>query len=327
MKRPRVLLRAGLLALGCSLSPVALAGDGPWTLGEGDQNIYAGVDYFRYASFLDGDGDEQHLSTGVTATGLTGVYTLGLANNFEVEIKVPLESVRVNRPEEDSSCANPPRKGFCETTTGVGDIALALKGNLVSERYVSPVSVSGSIGLRSGEAYAGKRGRLTTLGDGQTDLGAGLSVGRTDILGKGWYRAAMTGWYYYRFANGEVSSNGSTVKVPSDDITFSLTSTFAPWSRFGVGPVVYGFQRMGGVSFSEADLSTMDGFASLRASQIQAGGELGVYSRAGGPTVSFAVLRTIYARNNPSDTLVVSMGLGWYVPGRSADLLEEIRID
>lgn len=324
-------LIAGLgLSLGLAAAPApALAGDGPWTLGEGDQNIYLGLDYFRYrsfnSSFSTGSGMEHReadLSSGITASGLTGVWTVGLARGFEAELKLPVESVRVNRPEEDASCQQPPRKDFCEPTTGLGDVGITLKARLVEERYVSPVSLAASLSVRTGEAYAGKRGRLTTLGDGQTDLGAGLSVGRTDVMAKGWYRVAATSHYYYRFPNNEVAGT----KVPADEITYSFTSTFAPVSRFGIGPVLYGFERLGGVDFRDRDVSSQDAWASLDAAQLQVGGELGVYAAEGGPSVAFALLHTVHARNNPSDTLVLSMGIGWYLPGRSAALLEEIEL-
>ena len=297
----------------------ARAGDGPWTLGERDRNVYLGVDYFRYANYRDGDGDSVPLSSGLTAAGVTVVATLGLAPGFEAELKVPYESVRVNRSEDDSICQSPPRKQWCAPSEGIGDVALQLKARIIEERFVNPVSASVFLGVRTGEAYSSERGRLTTLGDGQTDLGGGATVGKAGSLGQGWYRTAVTGAYWYRFANFELKGS----KVPADEVSFSITSTLAPWNRFGLGPVLYGFQRLDGVDMSELDPSHQDGWASLKAGQIQVGGELGVYARRGGPTVTFAVLNTIYARNNPADTLVVSMGIGWFTPGRSADLLDE----
>ena len=36
----------------------------------------------------------------------------------------------------------------------------------------------------------------------------------------------------------------------------------------------------------------------------------------GGPTVTFAALRSVYARNNPSDTMVFSAGVGWCRPAQ-----------
>lgn len=311
------------LGLSVVVGAPARAGDGPWTLGEGDRNVYVGVDYFRYATFRDGDGDVSPLSSGLTAAGVTMVGTLGLAPGFEAELKVPYESVRVNRAEDDAICQNVPRKQWCAPSGGIGDVALQVKGRVLEERFVNPVSASFFLGVRTGEAYANKRGRLTTLGDGQTDLGAGASVGKSGRLGKGWYRTAATGAYWYRFANVELDGR----KVPADELSFSLTSTLSPWNRFGFGPALYGFQRLDGVDMGQVDLSHQDSWASLDAGQIQVGGELGVYSRRGGPTVTFAVLNTIYARNNPADTLVVSMGIGWFTPGRSAELLDEDKWD
>ena len=65
------------------------------------------------------------------------------------------------------------------------------------------------------------------------------------------------------------------------------------------------------MGLSEADFSTENVWSSLEAAQIQAGGKLGVYSEWGS-TFSVAVLRTVYAVNNPSDTLIITMGMGWF---------------
>lgn len=293
-------------------SSIAHAGDGPWTLAPGDDSLYLGVAWFQYGTFDAGGGSAQTLSEGVSAFNAHAVWTTGLADGLELELVLPWETARVNDPTM-AICAD--AGDFCKTTSGLGDVSAALKLRLVDELYGSPVTIAAAAGARTGEAYADERDRLTTLGDGTTDFGAGLSLGRTDVLGaRGWYRAGVWGWYWRRMPN----THFEEAKVPADDLSFTAEATVSPHPRFGVGPALQGFQRLGGVDLNEARPAS-DPWGALAAAQIQAGGKLGVYSE-GGVSLSVGVLRTVYARNNPTDTVVVTAGLGWYWPaaGRSS---------
>ncbi|RME21557.1 MAG: hypothetical protein D6798_17810, partial [Deltaproteobacteria bacterium] len=132
--------------------------------------------------------------------------------------------------------------------------------------------------------------------------------GRTDGVGRrGWYRAGLTGWYWYRFPNA-VDVDG---KKPGDEISGAAELSLSPGRPWAVGPAMYGFIRPRGVDIGEADFSSLDGFSSLRASQLKVGGKLAIFG-VRGRTVSITLLRTVYARNNPSDTLALSVGMGWF---------------
>lgn len=285
----------------------ALAGDGPWTLAPGEHNAFVGIDYYRYAN-IDAGGQDAALPTGLTAAGLTGVWTFGVRDGVDAELKVPYERVRANDPEAEGCVTDRPAD-WCKTSAGLGDLGGQLKVRALNELYGPPVTLSVNLGFRSGEAYAARRGRLTTLGDGQTDVGFGLSSGRTDVLGQGWYRAGADLWYWRRFANAVERDH----KIPADELSGAFAVLFSVWPSFAVGPAAHGFWRLGGVDVAEADFNDLDVWASLDARQIQLGGKLGVYSPSGGPTVSLTVLRTVLAHNNPSDTLVISAGLGWFL--------------
>ena len=292
-----------------TLPRVAVAGSGPWTLSPGEHNVYVGADYFRYQRF-NGVSPGIELSSGLTAAGLTGVWTTGLAYGLEAEFKLAFESVRVN---DARTCLQGTPSDFCEPTAGIGDLAARVKWRAVDEAYGAPLSVALHLSARSGEAYAGRRGRLTTLGDGQTDAGAGASVGRTDTLGKGWYMASVDATYWYRFPN--VVEAGR--KVPTDEISADADVLVSLHPRFGIGPSVSFFTRTGGVDFVPAttDFFDPDLFNRLDASQLKVGGKLGIYSVDNGPTVSVAALWTVAARNNPSDTFALSVGVGqWLQP-------------
>ena len=156
---------------------------------------------------------------------------------------------------------------------------------------------------RSGEAYAATRDRLTTLGDGQTDLGVGLEAGRTDVLGHGWYRvsAGLRYWYRLPVRSAEVH----------DQVDWQIVGLIAPVGGIAFGPAVHAFTRLGGLSLAQADFGAPDVWASLDARQVQVGAKVCLFAQGDGPTLSLSVLQTVYARNNPADTQVISAGLGW----------------
>lgn len=289
------------------LSTVAMAGDGPWTLNPGEDSVFLGVNTFRYADFDDGTGSFRTLGDGVTATGAVGVLTTGLSDGIEAEFVVPYERVRVNDRASDSCAAQP--KDFCRPTAGLGDLSATVKFRLLNEAWRSPVTVSTALGARSGELYSEHRSRLTTLGDGQTDVGAGLSLGRSDRLGsRGWYRLGAWGWYWYRFPHaGTTWSN----KVPADEVQYSAEATISLHPKFGFGPAVYGFHRLGGVDLVDTDFGSENVWSTLHAAQIQVGGKVGLYTESN-RSYALAVTKTVWARNNPIDTLVITAGVGWF---------------
>jgi len=306
MSRPAVCAVAVSALLAAFVSPSSVrAGEGPWTLQSGEQNVYVGLQTFRYGEY-DGGGTQQSLDTDVIATGLVGVWTLGLAQGYEVELQLPWESARVGDPNAPA-CTQAPRGGWCAPTSGVGDAALLVKTRFIDEVFQGPLSVSGVFGLRTGEAYSKYRGRLTNLGDGQTDLGASLTAGRTDVLRNGWYRVHATAGYWYRLPHTDIDD-----KVPADELRYDFSAVASIVPALSLGPALYGFQRLGGQELGAADLSDINGFSSLDAAQIQAGGKLGLHPPGGYGTVSLGVLRTVYARNNPTDTLAISVGVGFF---------------
>lgn len=290
-----------LLTLG-----VALAGDGPWTLGPRESNLYLGYDYYQYSLYTQGGGSKADIPSPITAMALTPVWTAGVRDGVEVEIKAPFERARAQDPD---GCAKvQPIADWCHSTQGVGDLAAVAKVRLLDELYGRVFTLSALAGVRTGELYADHRQRLTTLGDGQTDVGGGLSIGRTDVAGRGWYRASMDLWYWYRFP-----TLGARLH---DEVDGSAALMVAVLPSFGFGPAINGFWRLGGVDVSGADFSNPDVWGTLAARQIQAGGKLGLFARDRGPTISLTVLRTIYGHDNPTDATVVSVGLGWFRPAK-----------
>lgn len=291
------------------LIAAAQAGDGPWTLSSRDQSVYVGVDTWTFSAFDGGEGDPVDLASPVVGAALTPIWTIGVRPGAEVELRVPIERARVL---DQAACREAaPDEGWCQTSQGLGDVEGHLKVRLLDELYGSPVTLAINAGFRSGEAYADRRHRLTTLGDGQTDLGAGLSIGRTDVLGRGWYRLSVDGRYWRRL-------DAPDRPLP-DEVAGAVAAIFTVHPSFSVGPAASGLFRLGGESLATADPAEADLWASLAARQVQVGGKLGVYGQGRGPTLSVTVLRTVLAQNNPVDEMVYSAGLGWFFRARPTE--------
>ncbi|MCB9677764.1 MAG: hypothetical protein H6737_21860 [Alphaproteobacteria bacterium] len=292
------------------LAGVALAGDGPWTLNPGETNLFVGVDHFRFSGFRDGLRTKVDLGTEIASTAVSAIVTRGLVKGAEIEVRVPYERTRATDPEGEF-CTTGPRADFCERSQGIGDMAALVKVRLLDEAALRPLSISLAAVFRTGEAYSEQRGRLTKLGDGQTDVGAQIALGRTGRLHKGWYQLSATGGYYYRFPH-----DPGPPKVPSDETAADLAVVVAPLRWFSIGALGTGFNKLDGTTVSAAPLDTLDGFAGLAGAQIKVGGKLALHTEDN-ITVSMGALRTVFAKNNPRDTLVVSLGVGMFVP-RSA---------
>ena len=298
---------------GLSSSSRATAGEGPWTLRAGEHNLYVGVLSYRYDAY-DTGLDTYYLPSEVIGTEITAIWTYGLLEGLELEARVPYEQVRVGNPRAGVCVMGP--KHWGAPTRGLGDLALLVKTRFLDEVYAAPVTVSGIWGTRTGEAYSHTRGRLTNLGTGQTDFGGALSIGRTDVLGNGWYRVSGSLGYWYRVPHDTVSE-----KVPADELQYDFNATVAPAPSVSFGPALYGFSRLGGQPLYQTDISHPNGFSSLDAAQLQAGGKLGLHPPGSRGTVTLAVLRTVAARNNPADTLVIGFGVGFFMqPGAEADI-------
>lgn len=293
-----------------STIPSAWAGGGPWTLPGGAQNLYVGLSQSRFST-LQGDEDVQELGE-IQGTTLMAIGTIGLLEGLEVELSLPWQRT-LQMDQASSVCLSKARpRDYCASSTGIGPLQATVKGRILDEGALRPVTVSLAAVLRNGTPTADLRQRLTAIGDGQTDVGAMASLGRTGSLqNNGWYSAAATLGYWYRLP---LPTDGGD-KVPADQVEYAARALVAPVRRVGLGPVVAGFHRLGGIEFSELSPSDPNGFPALQAAQLKLGGELLVSGDAG-VSLSISALQALWARNNPRDTRVISMGLGWYAEPR-----------
>ncbi|MCB9745694.1 MAG: hypothetical protein H6740_24180 [Alphaproteobacteria bacterium] len=307
---------APLLATLTLTSP-ALAGTGPWTVGQGDQNVYVGTYAQRFDEVAGPSGslsgDNSPVGEGVSTFGLQGLFTYGLLPRVELSAEVPWARVRANSPTA-GLCATLGPAG-CRTTEGLGVITLKGKGALLSELSGDPLSLSVGAVLRHGTFTADTRGRLTNLGEGTTDLGGFASVGRGFALGEGYWTAAADLGGYARLPNTRSypDPDGGTLSVPGPELYADLEALFTPRFRVTLGPAVSALWRPLGIDLGDLDAGNIDSFSALRVLSVVGGGKL-ILRNDQDVTATLAVLHTIYAQNNPSDNLVVSAGVSIHNP-------------
>ncbi|MFK7930686.1 MAG: hypothetical protein AB8H79_21045 [Myxococcota bacterium] len=280
------------------------AGTGPWTLDAGEHNAYVGVDYGQFQTIGRPGQDAAKLQTGLNAAQVTGVWTAGIIDGVDMELVVPLKRAWAT-DDRTSFCVQSRPDDWCEPTQGVGNVGLHFRGRLLSEDNFRPITLSARLGLRTGAAYAGQRGRLTTLGDGQTDLGAGLSIGRTGTAGKAWYRVSMAADYWLRFRLATTDGR----RVPGDELAAGVDALGSPVPWLGMGVSAAGFHRLWGVGLGDVRLGDRDAWVSLAASHVRVGPKVAFYTKNHWTFFS-TVQFTAAAKNAPSDMIWGTVGVG-----------------
>jgi hypothetical protein len=292
-----------------ALTTAATAGSGPWVIGTGQSSLYMGAETQRLTQLALSTGsyateDVVDVGSGLSTIGAQAIVTYGLLPRLEIEGLLPVYRVRANRT--DAELCDALGLDACKATSGVGVMRIRAKGMVLDELYGPPFSLAIGPELRLGELTAPERARLTNLGEGTTDVGAFVSIGRTGLLGgSGAWSAFAEGGWRYRFPNTELEPD---LPVPGSEFFSDIEAFFGPNLTWAVGPSVTAYIRPDGVDFEEVDMADQDRFSALRVLAIQAGGK--VLVRSGSRvTLSAGALRTVYAENNPSDVLSISVGL------------------
>lgn len=288
-------------------SAPSFAGTGPWVVGEGQLDLYTGVDAQRFDTLAVStgtyaDADLIEVDDGVSKLAAKAIFTYGLLSNTEIDLQVPWMYVRANR--EDGPLCGAVGLSACETTRGLGIISGHLRYNPLNELYGAPVSLSVGLEARAGDLTSPTRARITNLGEGTFDLGPQLSVGRSGGLGEsGYWYGLLDGGWRYRFP---LDHDGDTA-IPGSEWYGEVDWIAVPGGVVGFGPSVLFFSRPQGVDFEQVDLGDIDRFSSLRVLAIQGGGKLTIRSSRQ-VSLSMSAFYTIYAENNPA-VLTLSTGL------------------
>ncbi|MBL8616575.1 MAG: hypothetical protein JNM72_13275 [Deltaproteobacteria bacterium] len=296
-------------ALGALLiAPAAQAGSGPWVIGAKDLSLYAGIetqllDELALKDGLDDDSVVQ-VDDGIESTFATGIVTWGLRKRMEVELSVPWVRADANRPGGAVCASLGPRT--CATTSGFGVVVARGKWQLLDELRGSPLSVSVGPELRIGQHTGPTRARITNLGEGTTDLGATLAVGRSGGLAEGSWSAHADGTYRRRGTNRALEAE----RLPGDELVLEAEAFFGARPWWSLGPTLSWWERPEGVDFGEGDLTDIDRFGALNGRNVRVGGKL-LLRAADRTTLVVGGSQTVAARNNPR-IRAVSLGLAFY---------------
>ncbi|MEN0066446.1 MAG: hypothetical protein AAGA48_30195 [Myxococcota bacterium] len=296
----------------------ALAGSGPWVVGEGNASIYVGAEsqrLERLAIQVGGERDVIDVGEGLSSFGLKGIVTLGITRHFELQGILPWWRIQANRT--DTAVCEILGLGACQTTTTVGVLEFRGKLLLLDELFGAPLSLAIGPEIRAGDFTLATRQRITNAGEGALDLGGFITAGRTGRVGdQGYWSGFLDVTGRYRFPTTR-NFPGFAGSVPGAELGANAEAVFGS-RRVVVGPVATLLWRPNGLDWDEVDLTDRDRLGVLRVLNMRVGATAVVR----GPralSASFTILRTIAAVNNPSDVLSFSAGLQTLVQRRRDD--------
>lgn len=313
--------RAPCLALGGALlgaalggaAPQAQAGSGPWVLSPQDWSVYGGVEAQRISELAlkDGLGDDSvvQVDDGIETTTAQAILSYGLRKRVELELGVPRSRVDANRPGGEVCASLGPKA--CATTVGFGVVSGRGKVLLVDELRGAPVSVAMGAELRLGQHTGPTRGRITNLGEGTTDLGAFVAVGRSGGLLDGSWSAHLDAGWRWRSSN----LGGDADPLPASELVGEAELFAGAQSWWSLGPTLSYWERPQGLDFGEGDLTDIDRFGALNGRAVRVGGKVLLRSPRR-TTLVLSGSQTVAARNNPR-VLSYGVGLAFY-PERRA---------
>jgi hypothetical protein len=289
----------------------AHAGSGPWALSAGDHALYVGVEAQRFRELAPVMGGELLTADAggpVHSTGVKLAASVGLAPRVDAQVTIPYYRVEAS-VVAPGVCREFPGSP-CRTTSGLGLVDVRTKWQLADELAGSPLSVAVGAWMRLGAHTQATRMRVTNLGEGTTDFGGTLSAGRTGRVGKGFCNAQIDAGYLHR------TPTRRHPRGPRDEWTLDVLAHASPGSTVAVGPAVYAFWRPGGIDFDAVDLASPDRFSVLTVLNVRAGAALVIREPQRGLSLTASFVRTVVARNNPSDAWVASVGVGAHNPLR-----------
>lgn len=302
-----LLLQAGL----------AQASTGPWLLGAGDESVYVGLDAQRFGTLALSSGsyadDVVTVDDGLTSLGGKIIGTFGLTRRVELELEFPVVYTFANG--QGAVCGSL-GLGACEPSAGVGVLVARSKFLVVDELAGAPLTLSLGLDLRFGQPTFDMRARITASGQGTFDLEPRVGLGRIGSLrqGKGYWSLFVDGGFRYRLPLDQAFGPDG-VPAPGYEITANLENLWSPVPMVSFGPAVSLLTRPVGLDVEQvladpALLGDPDRFSGINLTVLDAGGKL-ILRNGRNITFAAAVFYTLYARNNPSDVLKVSVGVGF----------------
>lgn len=285
-------------------APHALAVS-PSPLQMGAYNVYLGVSHGKWSQFR-ANGDPSNLPAPVTDKGVTAYYAVGVSDRMDIGLNIPVQQTSMGE--------GAPSGEMYASTTGLAATSVNSRILIAREGDALPLTISGIGSFRVGSYHAETRDRLTNIGEGSIDFGAGLLLGRVLLAGPGTLWIEAGGQYWRRIP----ASFGTTIdKYPGDDITYSSEVGYSFHPKVGVAAVVDGYQRLSGVDYpalaNDSTIPVEEQWTALRGAQMKAGGKLNFYATEKF-TVSSSYLTAVSAVNNPIDERVIGFGVSYYRP-------------
>ena len=277
----------------------------PSPLQMGAYNVYLGVNYGKWSQFRS-NGDPSDLPAPVIDKGLTAYYAVGVSERMDIGLNIPIQQTAMGEGAPDGEMFAP--------TTGLGAASANSRILIAREGDALPFTVSGIASFRVGSYHAETRDRLTNIGEGSIDFGAGLLLGRVLLAGPGtlWIEAGAQYWRRIPASFGT-----TTEKYPGDDISYNSEIGYSFHPKVGVAGVIDGYQRLSGVDYpalaNDSTIPVEEQWTALRGAQMKAGGKLNVYA-TDKITVSSSFLAAVSAVNNPVDEKVIGLGVSYYRP-------------
>lgn len=268
----------------------ATAGDDPWIAPAKTTNFFVAVSGEQFKDFVATEGNTISGDHPIRSMGGKLYIRHGLGADSDLTLDIPLVSTWSAGPSQGELYAR---------TTGLGLLQAELR-----HRWLDAVSTRAV--LRTGALHQSSRGRLTNLSEGTTDLGFGIGTGTVVPGTKRFYTLDLGASYWFRFPiqPGE--------DIPADEISWSSNVMVSPSSSMGIGATLSGQHRLDGQTLGAVTVANPDDqWAALQAQQIKVGGRLMLYSTERRPAFSLSVLRAVWSRNNPIDTTLVELGVGW----------------
>jgi hypothetical protein len=194
----------------------------------------------------------------------------------------------------------------------VGVITARTKALVLDEYFGAPLSLSLGAELRYGDFTADTRARITNVGEGTTDLGPTIAIGRVGSFGGETFFStyAEAGWRY-RFPTTRAFPDAPTgqLRAPQPETWAQAEFLAGPTPWLSLGPSAT-FLTRAGLDWGELDLADPDRLAALGITAVRAGGTL-VIRNQGDLALSASVMSVLYARNNPTDVISVNLGVSF----------------
>ncbi len=291
---------------------LATAGTGPWVPGTGVANVYIGLEgdqFNNLSSPTDSGRQTLPVGEGISTITASGTITYGVAPRLEAELRIPYSASHANR--DDAADCLALGLEACETTHTVGVLEANVKGLIFDEVAGAPLSLALGGIVRFGGLAAPFRARLTNAGEGTTDLGGKLAAGRSFSLGGegGYWSTSLDLFYLHRIPNTRTFPlQVGSRRVPGDHVGASFEAFFSPRGVLAFGPAVSAQHRLSGVNFSEIEVNDPDRLGALRTTLVSAGLKALVRDNRNNVFV-VSLWRTAYSVNNPSDQIIVSIGM------------------